>query len=149
MRFSCSANCPNVRPRLPSPRSAASSSVPGLVTATHIGGCRRRTVGVLLQEVVLDRPHLIESQLVGELHLLERVVVDGSLRLTGPRTRHGELVEESEFHERAFLGRAWLESPRSQRYSCSPRCLPTHRPSTKNTSLRRFRKRRGHSPIGS
>ena len=39
--FSCSANPPNVKPRLPSPRSAASSSVPGLVTATHIGGCGR------------------------------------------------------------------------------------------------------------
>src|SRR5207302_1952299 len=110
---------------------------------------RRGTVGVFLQEVVLDRPHLIESELVGELHLLERVVVDGPLRLTGPRTRHGELVEESEFHERAFLGRAWLESPRSQRYSCSPRCFPTQRPRTKNTSLRRFRNRSGHSPIGS
>ena len=41
MRVSCSANWPNVSPRLPRPRSAASSSVPGLVTATHIGGCGR------------------------------------------------------------------------------------------------------------
>ena len=36
---SCSAKLPNVRPSAPRPRSAASISVPGLVTATHIGGC--------------------------------------------------------------------------------------------------------------
>jgi hypothetical protein len=37
--FSCSSKPAKERPRLPSPRSAASISVPGLVTATHIGGC--------------------------------------------------------------------------------------------------------------
>src|SRR5439155_25324021 len=104
---------------------------------------------ILLEEVVLDRPHLVEPQPVGKPYLLEGVLVDDPLRVTGPRARHGQLVEEPEFHERVFLARAWLDSPRSQRYSCSPRCLPTQRPSTKNASLRRFRKRRGHSPIGS
>ena len=48
--FSCSANWPKVRPSLPSPRSAASSSVPGLVTATHIGGCGRwYTFGMIVR----------------------------------------------------------------------------------------------------
>src|SRR5438105_9709710 len=36
---SCSAKDEKDTPKLPNPRSAASSSVPGLVTATHIGGC--------------------------------------------------------------------------------------------------------------
>src|SRR3989442_2185717 len=35
---SCSAKDEKDTPRLPMPRSAASNSVPGLVTATHIGG---------------------------------------------------------------------------------------------------------------
>ncbi len=50
MRFSCSANCPNVSPRLPRPRSAASSSVPGEVTATQSGGCGRwYTLGTIVR----------------------------------------------------------------------------------------------------
>src|SRR5262249_60935794 len=36
--FSCSSKPAKESPRLPMPRSAASISVPGLVTATHIGG---------------------------------------------------------------------------------------------------------------
>ena len=39
VRRSCSANGAALTPRQPSPRSAASSSVPGVVTVTHIGGC--------------------------------------------------------------------------------------------------------------
>src|SRR5207249_10542007 len=43
---SCSAKEEKDTPRLPRPRSAASSSVPGVVTATHIGGWGRLyTVG--------------------------------------------------------------------------------------------------------
>ena len=39
VRRSCSAKPAVATPRQPRPRSAASSSVPGLVTVTHIGGC--------------------------------------------------------------------------------------------------------------
>ena len=56
------------------------------------------TVAVLLEEVMLDRPHLIEPELRGELDLLESVVVHGLLSLAVPRTRHGQLVENAEFH---------------------------------------------------
>jgi hypothetical protein len=59
----------------------------------------RRTVRVLLEEVVLDRPHLIEAELVGQTHLLERVVVDGALRLPRPGTRNRQLVEQAELHD--------------------------------------------------
>ena len=37
---------------------------------------RRRAVGVLLEEVVLDRPDEVEAELVGEARLLQRVLVD-------------------------------------------------------------------------
>ena len=58
----------------------------------------RRAVRVLLEEVVLDGPHLVEAQLVGQPHLLERVLVDRALGLARPRPRHRELVEEAELH---------------------------------------------------
>ena len=60
----------------------------------------RGAMRVLLEEVVLDRPDLVEAQLVRQLHLLERIVVDGALRLTRPGARDRQLVEESEFHGR-------------------------------------------------
>ena len=42
----------------------------------HLG---RRAVRVLLEEVVLDRPHGVEAELVGETHLLEGVLVHDAL----------------------------------------------------------------------
>src|SRR3546814_11684162 len=47
----------------------------------------RAGVGLLLQEVVLDLPHHIEAQLVGQLDLLERVLDEGQLAVLGPRAR--------------------------------------------------------------
>ena len=40
---------------------------------------RCRAVRVLLEEVMLDRPHRVEAELVGQPSLLERVAVDGLL----------------------------------------------------------------------
>ena len=40
---------------------------------------RRRAVRVLLEEVMFDRPHRVEAELVGQPRLLERVAVDGLL----------------------------------------------------------------------
>ena len=37
----------------------------------HLG---RRGVAVLLEEVVLDLPHVLDAELVGELDLVERVL---------------------------------------------------------------------------
>src|SRR5262245_50851310 len=58
---------------------------------------------IFLEEVVLDRPYVVEAQLVGELHLLQTVVVDRALGLARPRARHGNLVEQAEFHPAASL----------------------------------------------
>src|SRR5689334_1243533 len=50
---------------------------------------------------------------------------------------------------RHYRFRACASRPRCQRYSVSPRCLPTQRESTKSRSLRRFTYLSGHSPISS
>ena len=212
VRRSCSANVTAATPRQPMPRSAASSSVPGVVTVTHSGGCgsctgvgstrrsgirqpmpswangspdhilgstctysshvclvrsgstskppssvhvddravptleppagedverggplgdahrvvhlrdahdgavadpdplgaggdrgqehlRRRAVAVALEEVVLDRPHPVEAELVGEDRLLEGVLVHEALAVAVERRGHGELEEDAEAHE--------------------------------------------------
>ncbi len=43
-----------------------------LHAARKISGARG--VGVLLEEVVLDLPHVLDAELVGELDLIERVL---------------------------------------------------------------------------
>ena len=80
---------------------------------------RRRAVRVLLEEVVLDRPHRVEAQLVGQLHLLERVVVHRALGLAGPRPRHRELVEDSEFHLLASAIRILWRNQRARKSTAS------------------------------
>jgi hypothetical protein len=53
---------------------------------------------VLLEEVMLDGPHGVEPERVGETHLLEGVVVHGTLRSVGKRARDGQLEEDAELH---------------------------------------------------
>ena len=48
--------------------------------------------------MVLDGPDLVEAELVGESHLLERALVNSPLGLRIPRARDGNLVEDSELH---------------------------------------------------
>ena len=62
----------------------------------HLG---RRGVGVLLEEVVLDLPHVVEAQAVGELHLLEGVLEQAVLVVGLPRAGQLVLVEDAELHE--------------------------------------------------
>src|SRR5207244_4065758 len=59
---------------------------------------RRGAVRVLLQEVVLDGPYLVEAKLIGEPHLFERPLVDSAFGLPVPRARDRNLVEDSELH---------------------------------------------------
>ena len=74
----------------------------------HLG---RRAVRVLLEEVMLDGPHGVEAELVGQTHLLEGVLVDGTLDAVGKGTRDRQLEEETELH----AGAATLASPGRQR----------------------------------
>jgi hypothetical protein len=59
---------------------------------------RRRAVRVLLEEMVLDRPDMLEAKLVGQPHLLEAVVVNLPLAFARPWPRHGDFVEDPELH---------------------------------------------------
>ena len=68
----------------------------------HLG---RRGVRVLLQEVVLDLPHVVEPEPVGELDLLERVEQELRLAAVGPRPGQLVLVEDPEPHGRSMSWR--------------------------------------------
>ncbi len=46
----------------------------GALTRCGEKNFRRRRMRVFLQKVVLDFPHVIDSDLVGELHLVERIL---------------------------------------------------------------------------
>ena len=58
---------------------------------------------VLLEEVVLDLPDVLEAELVGELDLLEDLLEELLLVSVVPRPREVVLVEESEFHVASLL----------------------------------------------
>ena len=69
---------------------------------------RRRTVGAVLAEVMLHHPDGVESDLVGELDLLERLPVRPLLgvslvvrmREVRPRIRRVDLVQQVKLHRR-------------------------------------------------
>ena len=67
----------------------------------------RARVRVLLEEVVLDQPHAVEAEAVGELDLLERLGEHAPVVAVVPRTRNLMLVEDPEFHG-ASLGGEWM-----------------------------------------
>ena len=58
----------------------------------------RRAVRVLLEKVVLHRPHAVEAETVGELDLVERLAEQPLLGAGIPGARQLKLVEEAEFH---------------------------------------------------
>jgi len=77
----------------------------------------RGAVRVFFEEMMLDRPHVIEDQLVGQLYLLEAVVVDGALLLRRPGTRNRDLVEQAELHSGTPVVRETLGLQARQRNS--------------------------------
>jgi hypothetical protein len=60
-------------------------------------------VGVLLEEVVLDRPKGMKADVVAEHRLLDHVFVRLVFLLLVPRPSHGNLIEQGELH--AAIGR--------------------------------------------
>src|SRR6266568_6224265 len=66
-------------------------------------------MGVLLEEVVLDLPGIVDAQAIGQLHLIERVLEELKLAAGLPRPRELMLVEDAEFH-RASVRRlcSWM-----------------------------------------
>ena len=59
----------------------------------------RRTVRVLFQKMVLDRPDLIKADLVGQPDLFQGVHIHGPLGFPIPGTRHGQFVENTKLHD--------------------------------------------------
>ena len=53
---------------------------------------------VLLQEVMLDLPHVVDAQLVAEFHLSKRFLIKAPFRILAPGLRQLVLVEHAEFH---------------------------------------------------
>jgi len=61
----------------------------------HFG---RGGVRILLEEVVLDLPDVVDPQTIGELDLVKRLLIKTQLGLLAPGLRQLVLVEQSEFH---------------------------------------------------
>ena len=82
----------------------------------HLG---RAGVAVLLEEVVLDLPHVVDAQPIGELALLERVLDQRVLGVFLPRPRELVLVEDPELHagrpRRARAARVAVRARRRRR----------------------------------
>ena len=60
----------------------------------------RGGVGVFLEEMVLDLPGVVVAEPVGQLDLVERVLIELPLVVRPPRARQLQLVEDAEFHGR-------------------------------------------------
>src|SRR5262245_25802005 len=75
----------------------------------------RRGVRVLLEEVVLDLPRVVEAEPVGELHLRERVLEQPLLVPLAPRPRQLVLVEHAELHDFLLRSLHSLRAPRTRR----------------------------------
>jgi hypothetical protein len=55
-------------------------------------------VRILLEKVMLDLPDVVDAEPIGELNLVERLLVETQLGLLTSRLRQLMLVEQSEFH---------------------------------------------------
>jgi hypothetical protein len=53
---------------------------------------------ILLEKVMLDLPGVVDAEPVGELHLVEGLLVELQLAALAPRPRQLVLVEDSELH---------------------------------------------------
>ena len=58
-------------------------------------------MGILLQEMVLDLPRVIDANAVGELYLFERFAIDSMLSISVPGSRNLVLIKDAEFHCRS------------------------------------------------
>ena len=88
----------------------------------HLGS---RRVRVLLEEVMLDLPRVVDPEPVGELDLLEGVVDQALLVVGLPGPRQLVLVEDAELHDRTVAGGVRLV----KRVAClSPPPPPTSHP---------------------
>ncbi len=69
-------------------------------TEKHLGGRRMR---IFFEKMVLDLPGIVVAEPVGQLDLVERVLVEPQLAARLPRPRQLQLIENAELH-RFLLG---------------------------------------------
>src|SRR5262249_11687901 len=86
----------------------------------HLGSGGGR---IFLEEMVLDLPDIVDAELVGELDLVERLLVQALLRILGPGLRQLVLIEKPEFHPRVPLVSA-PSPPRKRGPSVTATSLP-------------------------
>ena len=53
---------------------------------------------IFLEEMMFDRPDIVETEPVGELNLVERILVELLLQTLGPGPRQLKLVEQTKAH---------------------------------------------------
>src|SRR5713101_5471203 len=72
---------------------------------------RRRGMRILLEEVMLGRPDIVEPDSIREFHLLERILQQLVLGLRSPRTRQLMFIKSANLHSRslAFLLRKSIQ----------------------------------------
>jgi hypothetical protein len=53
---------------------------------------------IFFEEVMLDSPHRIEAERIGQRDLFEAIVVDGFFGFAPPWSRYRDFIEEAKFH---------------------------------------------------
>ena len=79
---------------------------------------------VFLEEVMLDRPGVVDAQPVGELHLVERILHQLALVVGPPGLGQLQLVEDPEFHRRLSALRVSPTGSDLPALLASPCCHP-------------------------
>ena len=101
-------------------------------------------VGVFLEEVVLDLPGVVVAELVGQLELVERILVEPVLVALLPGPRQLQLVEDAELHALFLPGicppkhaRKWwgCKGAAAPPFHCSRRGLIVPRPAPGGKSM--------------
>src|SRR5687768_15814825 len=65
---------------------------------------------VLLEKVMLDLPRVVVAELIRQLELRQRVVIQPPLTVRVPRTRQLQLVEDAELHRGDPLGWSGIDA---------------------------------------
>src|SRR5690606_25651735 len=93
----------------------------------------RRGERVLVEEVVLDGPHAVKPEPVGQLDLLQRLFEGDVGAVVVPRARNGEVVHEAELHEVTPAAEPVAE-PRCTGAGLNPRSNATSQPGTEKVT---------------
>src|ERR1700722_7121741 len=78
--------------------AVADAHLPGLHRARGQEQLGRGAMRIFFEEVMLDGPHRIEAERIGESDLLEAVVVHVFFGFAPPWSRYRDFIEEAEFH---------------------------------------------------